>query len=106
MNEKMNLLLSAAVAGMIGFTATPALAKKKAKEAKAEKKEAMVKCYGVNACKGQGGCKTNANASCKGQNGCKGQGMMEMTAKECKDKGGSEKDTTTAAPAAGEPKKG
>jgi hypothetical protein len=30
-------------------------------------------CKGLNACKGQGGCKTAANA-CKGMNACKGQG--------------------------------
>jgi len=51
--------------------------------------EAMVKCSGVNACKGQGGCKTAAN-SCKGQNGCKGQGFIQMPAKDCSAKGGKE----------------
>ncbi len=30
-------------------------------------------CKAQNACKGQGGCKTDAHA-CKGQNACKGQG--------------------------------
>ncbi len=30
-------------------------------------------CKGKNACKGQGGCKTDKH-SCKGQNACKGQG--------------------------------
>jgi hypothetical protein len=30
-------------------------------------------CRAQNACKGQGGCKTDAHA-CKGQNACKGQG--------------------------------
>jgi len=51
--------------------------------------EAMVKCSGVNACKGQGGCKSATNA-CKGQNGCKGQGLVQMSAKDCAAKGGKE----------------
>jgi hypothetical protein len=36
---------------------------------------AQVPCTGVNACKGQGACKTAANA-CKGQNACKGKGFV------------------------------
>ncbi len=39
-------------------------------------------CMGANACKGQGACKSAANA-CKGQNGCKGQGFTESSEKEC-----------------------
>jgi hypothetical protein len=48
-----------------------------------------VHCMGVNACKGQGACKSASNA-CKGQNACKGKGMTMMgSEKECADKGGS-----------------
>jgi hypothetical protein len=48
-----------------------------------------VKCMGINACKGQSGCKTAANA-CKGQNSCKGKGwLMVDSEKECVDKGGT-----------------
>lgn len=54
----------------------------------------QVQCFGVNACKGQGACKTAKN-SCKGQNSCKGTGMMMMSADDCKAKGG----TTEEAPA-------
>ena len=46
-----------------------------------------VHCGGVNECKGQGGCKSAANA-CKGQNGCKGQSFVDSTADECATKGG------------------
>ena len=50
---------------------------------------AKVHCTGINACKGQGGCKTAANA-CAGQNGCKGQGFIDIaSADECKTKGGT-----------------
>lgn len=45
-------------------------------------------CMGVNACKGQSGCKT-ANNECKGMNACKGQGWLEMTQEECTSKGGT-----------------
>jgi hypothetical protein len=52
-------------------------------------KTAAVHCMGVNACKGQGSCKSDKNA-CKGQNGCKGQGMVEAaSADECTGKGGT-----------------
>ena len=46
-----------------------------------------VACFGVNACKGQGACKTASNA-CKGQNACKGKGFIELTKADCKAKGG------------------
>lgn len=48
----------------------------------------MVHCFGVNACKGQGACKSAMNA-CKGMNQCKGLGWEPMSAKACKEKGGS-----------------
>lgn len=44
-------------------------------------------CVGANACKGQGACKSAANA-CKGQNACNGQGFTEATASACKVAGG------------------
>ena len=51
--------------------------------------DGMVKCSGVNGCKGTSECKTAKN-ECKGQNGCKGQGMMDTaTAEECTGKGGT-----------------
>ena len=49
--------------------------------------EAKVKCWGVNACKGQTQCGTSTNA-CAGQNSCKGHGWLMMTEKECSEKGG------------------
>ena len=49
---------------------------------------AKVQCFGVNACKGKGACKTASNA-CKGLNACKGKGFIELTKAECKAKGGS-----------------
>jgi hypothetical protein len=67
-------------------------------------KEAKVKCTGINACKGKGGC-ASADNSCSGKNGCKGKGWTEVTAKECKDKKGTvvadkdAKDTKDAKPA-------
>jgi hypothetical protein len=49
---------------------------------------AKVDCAGVNACKGQGTCKT-ATSGCGGQNECKGKGVIAMTEAECKAKGGT-----------------
>ncbi|MEA3275454.1 MAG: hypothetical protein U9Q81_09255 [Pseudomonadota bacterium] len=58
--------------------------------ASAASEEAKVHCYGVNACKGTGACKTADNA-CGGQNSCKGKGWVEMTKEECDEKGGEVK---------------
>jgi hypothetical protein len=44
-------------------------------------------CFGVNACKGQGACKTASN-ECKGQAACKGQGWINASAEDCKRWGG------------------
>lgn len=49
--------------------------------------EGKVMCYGVNACKGQGACKS-ANNACKGQAACKGQGWINASAEDCKKWGG------------------
>ena len=49
---------------------------------------AKVHCQGVNSCKGKSACHSASNA-CAGQNGCKGKGWIELSEKECKDKGGT-----------------
>ena len=70
-------------------------------------KEAKVKCSGINSCKGKGSC-AGASNGCAGQNGCKGKGVVETTAKECKDKKGTvvaDKDKKDAPKDAPAPKK-
>lgn len=47
----------------------------------------LVKCAGINSCKGQSACKTG-NSQCKGQNSCKGQGFLEKTKAACHYLGG------------------
>lgn len=47
-----------------------------------------VKCFGLNACKGHGACKSAGN-ECKGKNACKGQGFSKMSKSKCVAKGGS-----------------
>ncbi len=78
-------IIATAVAGL--FLAKGALA---ADEAGGEKKEAKVKCEGVNECKGKGAC-GGAGHDCAGENSCKGKGWVEMSAADCKAKGGTEK---------------
>jgi hypothetical protein len=51
------------------------------------KKEAKVRCTGVNECKGKGECAAGGNA-CGGSNECKGKGVKMMSADECQKKGG------------------
>jgi uncharacterized membrane protein len=49
--------------------------------------DVKIKCYGANACKGHGECKTSMNG-CKGKNACKGKGFEAMTEKACVEKVG------------------
>ena len=46
-----------------------------------------IHCWGINGCKGQGGCNSKSN-TCKGMNTCKGKGWMEVSRAECKEKHG------------------
>ena len=48
--------------------------------------QAMGKCIGGNACKGQSSC-ASANSSCAGQNSCKGQGWVPSTKADCTGEG-------------------
>ena len=49
---------------------------------------ALVHCFGINSCKGQGSCAGAGNA-CTGHNECKGQGWVEIPGTDCADKGGT-----------------
>jgi len=50
--------------------------------------DGMVKCSGINSCKGSSECKT-AKSECKGHNSCKGQGWVsKASAAECTKAGG------------------
>jgi hypothetical protein len=49
--------------------------------------DAQVKCMGVNECAVKGGC-ASAHNECGGKNKCKGMGVVQMSADECKQKGG------------------
>ncbi len=46
-----------------------------------------IACYGANSCKGTSACSTADNA-CTGQNSCKGKGWINLSATECKVRGG------------------
>lgn len=74
-NNTGKVLLASAVAGLLALGAMAGTAQA------AEEKGEKVKCYGANACKGQGAC-GGAGHSCAGKNGCKGQGYVETDTKE------------------------
>ena len=78
-NAKSGTCLAAAAAVLV-------MAATHAAPASAEGKG--VKCYGVNACKGNSACKSAGNA-CKGQNACKGTGFVPTSADACKQLGGA-----------------
>lgn len=48
----------------------------------------VVKCLGVNECKGQGACGVPGGHSCAGQNECKGKGWIQASEADCASKGG------------------
>lgn len=78
-------LIAVSVAALFSAGAGPALAGQH--EGGGEKQEAKVKCMGANECAGKGGC-ASAHNECAGKNKCKGMGVVQMTAEECKQKGG------------------
>jgi hypothetical protein len=81
MNLKSGLALATTAAALFSMT-SPVLA---ASHAAGE----MVKCSGVNSCKGTSDCKT-AKSECKGHNSCKGQGWVsKKSAAECTKAGGT-----------------
>lgn len=47
----------------------------------------IVKCHGVNTCKGSGACKSATHA-CSGHNACKGKGWIKTSRSDCETKGG------------------
>lgn len=52
---------------------------------------ALVHCFGVNACRERGNCRSVEN-KCKGHNACKGQGYVPVTAEVCEQLGGVTRD--------------
>ncbi len=76
-------LIATAVAAL--FAAKGVLAQEQGAE-KAQSKK--VRCEGVNECKGKGACDA-ADHACAGKNSCKGKGWLELSAAECKAKGGT-----------------
>jgi len=78
MMDRKLVTAALATAAAAVFTASAVVSTANAEEVK-------IKCYGANACKGHGECKTSMNA-CKGQNACKGKGFEAMTEKACIEK--------------------
>jgi hypothetical protein len=85
---KESLKGAAIAAGLVSMFAANA-AKAGDVDGHAKAGSMVVKCTGVNECKGKGACKGGGN-DCKGKNACKGKGWVEMkTDKDCTDKKGS-----------------
>jgi hypothetical protein len=78
MTKRSAVLAAAAAAIFVSGGATQAT------DANAAHHEAgeMVKCDGVNSCKGQSECNTD-HSKCNGQNECAGKGWVKMTPEEC-----------------------
>jgi len=68
------VLAAAAAALLLSGQVAPSVA--------ADHEEELVKCHGVNGCKGQSECATDHSA-CNGENSCAGKGWIKMTQAEC-----------------------
>jgi len=80
-STKRNTVLMAAVAGLLTAGALGAVSTAHAADAD------KVKCYGINSCKGKGGC-AGGGHGCAGKNACKGQGFVETSKDDCAKQGG------------------
>ena len=80
-SRNTNKMLMAAVAGLLTVGTVGIASTVRAAEGE------NVKCYGVNSCKGTGGC-AGAGHGCAGKNACKGQGFVETTKDDCAKRGG------------------
>jgi hypothetical protein len=85
MKNTKGLAIAAAAAALFASKVTLAGSHEGGTEAK------KVKCEGVNECRGKGEC-GGATHDCAGKNECKGKGWVEMSAAECKAKGGKVKE--------------
>jgi hypothetical protein len=78
LNVKSSVAIASAAAAFFAMGTLPV----------AQAADGMVKCAGVNSCKGTAECKTAAN-ECKGHNSCKGMGWVSKpSAAECQAAGG------------------
>jgi uncharacterized membrane protein len=99
MNKKQ-LLLGAAMAGILSIGTFGRADEAKPAAPKGKKKAEKVHCYGVNKCAGKGKCATAGLNECAGKNSCKGKGYLELTKGMCsKKKGSTEAPKSTPAPA-------
>lgn len=88
--RKLSGTALAAAAGLLlaGCATGGAMEKSGSMKEHSSAMEAKVHCAGINACKGQTGCKSASN-ECKGQNSCKGKGFLSLSKADCAAKGGS-----------------
>lgn len=58
-----------------------------------EAADELVKCFGINTCKGESACNVNKpelgiEHACAGENDCQGKGWIKVPTSECEEKGG------------------
>jgi len=78
----------ASAAALVALAVASIASPVRAADQQAGAKEAPVRCYGVNTCKGTSLCATAKN-DCKGLNSCKGQGVLVKTKSACLAEGGT-----------------
>jgi uncharacterized membrane protein len=83
MKTRTSLASAAALVALAIASTAPA----HAEDASAGKEE-LVRCYGINTCKGTSLCAT-AKHDCKGLNTCKGEGVLVKAKSACLKEGGT-----------------
>ena len=83
MKSRPSLASAAALAALAIASVAPVHA-----DEKTGAQEELVRCYGINSCKGNSLCATAKN-DCKGLNNCKGQGVVVKTKSGCLKEGGT-----------------
>ncbi|HEX4924643.1 MAG TPA: hypothetical protein VFV50_11175 [Bdellovibrionales bacterium] len=99
--KRNSLLVSAALAGLLGACQSTAPKSPEEAEMKSLNEAKVVdapadaavtaqtgECHGINACKGKGEC-GSPTYSCAGNNACKGKGWISMTEADCLKKKGT-----------------
>lgn len=84
--KKSNLILAAAMTGIIGAAVQMAVPSKAIADDNG-------KCWGANSCKATGDCGAKDKShACSGKNQCKGKGWKKMSEADCKKAAAANKD--------------
>ncbi|MBK6696659.1 MAG: hypothetical protein IPG50_31385 [Myxococcales bacterium] len=89
MNSTQTISLATSVASLLALAACSSTSENAASTTTGTQADALVKCEGVNSCKGQSECQSaDGKSGCQGLNDCAGKGWITIPRSECDKKGG------------------